>query len=146
MCLNDCIFFFDGLIKTQGRPLRWTTLIIFLDSSHTFTFLHSITCDLKKERDELHPKSKISLKRLNENQKNKLKVKTSFWSLHFRIKVNLAPTFLQGCETWTGPYGPTKLTKNHLSRRFFKPQEPASYARKSANRANRGWTFWVSKS
>ena len=45
----------------------------------------------------------------------------------------------QGCETRTGPYGPTGITRNRSSMRVFNSQEPA-YTRKAVNRANRGQT------
>ena len=32
MSLDGYIFFFDGLLIMQGRPLRWMILMIFLDS------------------------------------------------------------------------------------------------------------------
>ena len=50
----------------------------------------------------------------------------------------------QGCETWTGLYGPTGITGNRSLMQVFNSQEPA-YTRKAVNRANRGQTSRVWK-
>ena len=59
----------------------------------------------------------------------------------FRLTIN-SLIYLQGCEIWTRPYGPTGLTGNHSLVSVFNSQELA-YTRKEINRAKRGRTSWV---